>query len=88
MGHEPIATTNLYLHFLGTGAHRAGLNLLNRPLGAAGGHLATPPASYSSDPHLVRASFALVRTGISVGAACRNRTDDLFITSESLYRLS
>ena len=22
------------------------------------------------------------------GAACRNRTDDLFITSESLYRLS
>ena len=22
-----------------------------------------------------------------VGAACRNRTDDLFITSESLYRL-
>jgi hypothetical protein len=23
-----------------------------------------------------------------VGAACRNRTDDLFITSESLYRLS
>ena len=22
------------------------------------------------------------------GAACRNRTDDLFITSETLYRLS
>lgn len=41
MGHESIATTNLYLHFLGTGAHRAGLDLLNRgqnpPSGAAGG---------------------------------------------------
>ena len=28
------------------------------------------------------------RSGASGGAACRNRTDDLFITSESLYRLS
>jgi integrase len=37
MGHESIATTNLYLHFLGTGAHRTGLELLNRPRGAAGG---------------------------------------------------
>jgi integrase len=37
MGHESIATTNLYLHFLGTGAHRVGLERLNRPRGAAGG---------------------------------------------------
>ena len=37
MGHESIATTNLYLHFLGTGAHRVGLGLLNSPQGAAGG---------------------------------------------------
>jgi hypothetical protein len=37
MGHESIATMNLYLHFLGTGAHRAGLELLNQPRGAAGG---------------------------------------------------
>jgi integrase len=36
MGHESIATTNIYLHFLGTGAHRAGLELLNLPRGAAG----------------------------------------------------
>lgn len=36
-GHESIATTNLYLHFLGTGADRAGLDLLNRDPGAAGG---------------------------------------------------
>lgn len=26
--------------------------------------------------------------GLHGGAACRNRTDDLFITSEMLYRLS
>ena len=37
MGHESIATTNLYLHFLGTSAHRAGLEMLNVPRGAAGG---------------------------------------------------
>jgi integrase len=37
MGHESIATTNLYLHFLGTGAHRAGLERLNATRGAAGG---------------------------------------------------
>ncbi|GCD91176.1 MobF family relaxase [Nocardioides sp. LS1] len=37
MGHESIATTNLYLHFLGTGAHRVGLELLNLTRGAAGG---------------------------------------------------
>lgn len=36
-GHESIATTNLYLHFLGTNADRAGLELLNRDPGAAGG---------------------------------------------------
>ena len=41
MSHESIATTNLYLHFLGTGAHRAGLELLNLPRGAAGSPLAT-----------------------------------------------
>ena len=28
------------------------------------------------------------RSGASIGAACRNRTDDLIITSDSLYRLS
>lgn len=31
LGHESIATTNRYLHFLGTEAHRAGLERLNRP---------------------------------------------------------
>ena len=40
----------------------------------AGGH--RPPMSRSLLP------------GRTCGAACRNRTDDLFITSDSLYRLS
>ena len=36
MGHASIATTNLYLHHLGTSADKAGLARLNEP-GAAGG---------------------------------------------------
>ncbi len=35
---------------------------------------------------LTRTAFPLVRGHF--GAACRNRTDDLLITSETLYRLS
>ena len=31
MGHESIATTNQYLHFLGSSADRAGLERLNQP---------------------------------------------------------
>lgn len=36
-GHESIATTNRYLHFLGTDADKAGLNKLNDDPGSAGG---------------------------------------------------
>lgn len=36
-GHESIATTNRYLHFLGTGADLAGLSRLNEDRGCAGG---------------------------------------------------
>lgn len=36
LGHESIATTNRYLHFLGTEAHRAGLSRLNQPRGNQG----------------------------------------------------
>jgi hypothetical protein len=53
-------------------------------------------------PAVTRSGGALARGGVGAacetpsipedegvrGAACRNRTDDLFITSESLYRLS
>ncbi|WP_282005516.1 hypothetical protein [Propioniciclava sinopodophylli] len=34
--HESIASTNRYLHFLGTEAHRAGLERLNQPRGNQG----------------------------------------------------
>jgi integrase len=37
MGHESIATTNRYLHFLGTGADAAGLARLNFAPGGTGG---------------------------------------------------
>ncbi|MFX4287027.1 tyrosine-type recombinase/integrase [Janibacter sp. G349] len=37
MGHESIATTNRYLHFLGTGADRAGLERLNSTPGGTRG---------------------------------------------------
>ena len=33
LAHEAIATTNRYLHFLGTSADRAGLDRLNDPDG-------------------------------------------------------
>lgn len=46
MGHASIATTNLYLHHLGTSADRTGLGLLNRsvaqPPSGAGARPATP----------------------------------------------
>ena len=37
MGHESIATTNRYLHHLGTDADSAGLDRLNACSGRAGG---------------------------------------------------
>jgi integrase len=36
LGHESIATTNIYLHHLGSSADRAGLDRLNDPGGAGG----------------------------------------------------
>jgi integrase len=36
LGHSSIATTNIYLHHLGTAADRAGLDRLNAPGGAGG----------------------------------------------------
>lgn len=38
MGHESIATTNRYLHFLGTGADLAGLDRLNEDPGVPRGY--------------------------------------------------
>ena len=42
MGHESIATTNRYLHFMGTGADLAGLDRLNQPTRPHGGEGSGP----------------------------------------------
>ncbi len=42
MGHESAATTNRYLHYMGTGADLAGLNRLNAPMGGTGGAREAP----------------------------------------------
>jgi integrase len=38
LGHASIATTNTYLHLLGSSADRAGLERLNAPGSAGGAH--------------------------------------------------
>jgi len=64
---------------------RSCLGLRERPglvsRAADAGRGVPPPAHGGQRPHLT------VRVAAG-GAACRSRTDDLFITSESLYRLS
>lgn len=49
MGHASIATTNRYLHFLGTGADLAGLERLNQAPGATGGHVREVSASNNDE---------------------------------------
>jgi hypothetical protein len=63
MGHASIATTNLYLHHLGTAADRAGLDRLNRG-GTQGAHVAWSSPNDTlqirerfSVSHLVRACY-------------------------------
>ena len=87
LGHASIATTNIYLHHLGSSADRAGLARLNA-LGARG---VRERAGARNDNDRGRRHRGRVSAGgkwFGVGAACRNRTDDLLITSETLYRLS
>lgn len=59
MGHESIATTNRYLHFLGTGADVAGLERLNSRPGAPGGHEAGRRANDEerTPPNLARSRW-------------------------------
>src|SRR5688572_30745198 len=60
MGHASIATTNLYLHHLGTGADRAGLERLNRPGHTGGTRSAMESESHRPDLPRLRVS-SLVR---------------------------
>lgn len=65
MGHASIATTNLYLHHLGTGADLAGLERLNRAPGATGGPAGRAGELQRRIPRMIRA-FAQVTRGISL----------------------
>ena len=80
LGHASIATTNIYLHHLGSSADRAGLDRLN----ALGGAGVREKAGALNDNPRVCSSRRVSAGGrrFGVGAACRNRTDDLLITSK------
>jgi hypothetical protein len=58
LGHESIATTNIYLHHLGSSADRAGLDRLNAPGGAGG----PPKRGEPNDRERIRESCS-VRAG-------------------------
>jgi integrase len=49
MGHASVATTNLYLHHLGTSADKAGLDRLNRPGHTGGTNEAARSESHDGD---------------------------------------
>ena len=49
MGHASVATTNLYLHHLGTSADKAGLDRLNRPGHTGGRNEAARTESHDGD---------------------------------------
>lgn len=66
MGHESIATTNQYVHFLGTGADVAGLGRLNSERGCAGG-------ARSRDRSTHNDVSREIGTGISPGESDVNR---------------
>jgi hypothetical protein len=63
-GHTSIATTNIYLHHLGTGADRAGLDRLNAREHM--GHTFAPGGRVNGRRKCDRAPFLLVRNGAHV----------------------
>ena len=86
MGHESIATTNRYLHFLGTGADLAGLERLNSRPGAPGGTREGDERMTMREPRPVRRVSA-GGTGFRWGGAEGIRTPDLLIANETRYQL-
>jgi hypothetical protein len=79
MGHASIATTNLYLHHLGTASDRAGLARLNLGAGCTGGARGhTTAESQDGDPE-EDSSPGLVRPSFEVGGAKGIRTPDLLV---------
>jgi hypothetical protein len=76
MGHASVATTNLYLHHLGTSADKAGLDRLNRP-----GHTGGTQGANESESHdgECAASVTACQRQIRVGGAKGTRTPDLLV---------
>ena len=88
MGHASIATTNLYLHHLGTASDRAGLARLNQATGCTRG--ARGVRELQNHKSVIRrriASSDLVRPTFDVGGAKGIRTPDLLVANETRYQL-
>ena len=87
MGHASIATTNLYLHHLGTTSDRAGLARLNQGAGCTrGARQHTTAESQEGETEEDRSSD-LVKAHIEVGGAKGIRTPDLLVANETRYQL-
>jgi len=79
LGHAMIATTNIYLHHLGSSADRAGLDRLN----ALGAGVRERPRAWNDNDRWLPPLPSFRRwEGFRDGAAYRNRTDDLLITRQ------
>jgi hypothetical protein len=86
MGHESIATTNRYLHLLGTGADAAGLEAEL----AGGGHRGgTPRGERQMTTRKTRLVHGVCagQAGFRFGGAEGIRTPDLLIANETRYQL-
>jgi hypothetical protein len=87
MGHASIATTNLYLHHLGTASDRAGLARLNQAPGCTGGARESETAESQVGDLEEDSSSGLARPPFEAGGAKGTRTPDLLVANETRYRL-
>jgi integrase len=87
MGHASIATTNLYLHHLGTASDRAGLARLNQSAGCIRGAQGDPAAESQEPEPAADLSSDLVRPAFEMSGAKGTRTPDLLVANETRYRL-
>ena len=86
MGHASIATTNLYLHHLGTPADRAGLERLNAR-GHARGHRSGGGVGMTKEEPRPTSRVCAGQTEFPSGGAEGIRTPDLLIANETRYQL-
>ena len=85
MGHASIATTNIYLHHLGSSADRAGLDRLNAP-GARGVRTRRIERNDNVKPR-IGCGVCAGGAGLPGGGAEGIRTPDLLIANETRYQL-